>query len=215
MTLTRGFSGREKFLLLFFVLIVVGAAYYYLVDQPIRTRMETAQTRQEELNTELMISTAKVEKLKKMQAELEAAKASGKMASTYMPSYNNVKEEIRFLNDILDATKEYNLSIANVTRSGDQIRRGVALVFRTATYGDARGIIESICESANRVLVTNVHMESQMKDITIPPGMVIVEDRNGNPVERPMDNDITVTMNLVFYETMVEGTEDTGLPVSK
>lgn len=212
MKLSRGFSGKEKFLLLIFILIIIGAAYFYLVDQPVRNRIAAAQTRQEELQTELTISSAKVGKLKKMKEELEAAQTSGKMSSTYMPSYNNVKFEITFLNDILSATKEYTVSFANVTRDGDQIRRSVSLSFTTATYEDARAIIAAICESENRVLVMNTRMESKAKDLLLAPEEKVETKEDGTVITTNITNDITTNMTLVFYETMVEGVEDTGLP---
>lgn len=212
MKLTRGFSGKEKFLLLIFFLIIIAAAYFYLVDQPVRNRIAAAQIKQEELQTELTIASAKAGKLKAMQEELEAAQTSGKMSSTYMPSYNNVKFEITFLNDILQATKDYNVSFANVSRSGDQVRRNVSLSFTTATYEDARAIIAAICESENRVLITTTRMESKAKDLLLLPEVMYTVDDNGTVTTHNTTNDITTTMTLVFYETMVEGEADTGLP---
>lgn len=215
MKLSRGFSGKEKFLLAFFILIIIGAAYFYLVDQPVRNRIANAQSRQEELQTELTIASAKVGKLKKMKEELDAAQTSGKMSSTYMPSYNNVKEEISFLNDILAATREYTLSFSNVTRNGDQIRRSVSLSFVTSSYEDARAIIAAICESDNRVLIMNTRMESKFQDLFKETEVKTDVKADGTVVTTTIDNSITTNMTLVFYETMVEGEEDTGLPEEK
>lgn len=215
MKLSRGFSGKEKFLLAVFVLIIIGAAYFYLVDQPVRSRIANAQARQEELQTELTISSAKVDKLKKMKEELEQAQTSGKMSSTYMPSYNNVKYEITFLNDILSATKDYTVSFANVSRSGDQIRRSVALSYTTATYEDARAIIAAICESENRVLITNIRMDSKEKDLMLLPETKTTTTANGAVTTTTIENNISTSMTIIFYETMVEGEEDTGLPEEK
>lgn len=215
MKLSRGFSGKEKFLLAVFVLIIIGAAYFYLVDQPVRSRIANAQARQEELQTELTISSAKVGKLKKMKEELEQAQTSGKMSSTYMPSYNNVKHEITFLNDILSATKDYTVSFANVSRSGDQIRRSVALSYTTTTYEDARAIIAAICESENRVLITNIRMDSKEKDLMLLPETKTTTTANGAVTTTTIENNISTSMTIIFYETMVEGEEDTGLPEEK
>ena len=119
--LSRDFTLKEKLLILLLGLVLVGLAYYQIVDQPVRTAVATAQTEAESLRTELSTVEAKLERMRRMRAELEDVTAGG--TASEMGSYNNSKAEIASLNDILSEALQYSISFANVTRSGDQIRR--------------------------------------------------------------------------------------------
>lgn len=192
--LSRDFTLKEKILLLVLSLILVGLAYYQFVDQPVRTELEAARTEADSLTVELKAVEAKLERMRRMRSELEDVTAGG--TATEMGSYNNSKQEIASLNDILDQTLQYSITFANVTRSGDQIRRNFTLQFTTDTYEEMEKVISELSQNHHRCLIGDLRCTA-------------ARDQN------LMNGNITVNATATFFETMVGGTPDAGLPVSK
>lgn len=184
--MSRNFTRVEKILLLVLALILVGLIYYRFVDRNIRETIVSANAEASELQTELDIMEQKITVLQAEQSEMDSIESSGKM--TRMGSYNNSKEEIAFLNDVLADTLQYSVSFSDVTRSGDQIRRNFALQYRTASYDAAQVIMRELCEGEFRCLVGDVSCS--------------IAD----------DGTVTISQSATFYETMVGGTADSGLP---
>ncbi len=192
--LSREFTLKEKILLLVLSLILVGLAYYQFVDLPVRTELEAARSEADSLTIELKAVEAKLERMRRMRSELEDVTAGG--TATEMGSYNNSKQEIASLNDILDQTLQYSITFANVTRSGDQIRRNFTLQFTTDTYEEMEKVIRELSQNHHRCLIGDLRCTA-------------ARDQN------LMDGNITVNATATFFETMVGGTPDAGLPVSK
>lgn len=192
--LSRDFTLKEKLLLLLLSLVLVGLAYYQFVDQPVRTALEAARTEAESLTVELQTVEAKLERMRRMRSELEDVTAGG--TATEMGSYNNSKEEIASLNDILSEALQYNITFANVTRSGDQIRRNFTLQFTTDSYETMEHMVSQLSQNHHRCLIGELRCTAA---------------RN----ESVKDSNITVNATATFFETMVGGTPDAGLPESK
>ena len=125
-------------------------------------------------------------KLSTLQRTLDEMSAKGTLS--WMCSYNGSKAEVAFLNDVLKDTLTYSITFANVTRSGNQIRRSFQLNYTTGGFRPAREIIERLRSGENRCLVGDVQCVIGLVGTT------------------------TVTAQATFYETMVEGTPDAGLP---
>ena len=191
--LNREFTSREKLLILLLCLILVGLAYYQFVDQPVRTALNNAHAERDSLLTELTAVNAKLTVMRRMRDEMEDITAGGTISE--MKSYNNSKPEIALLNDILRGTPDYTISFADVTRDGDQIRRNFTLTFTADSYARIQQIIKQLSESPYRCLVG---------DLKIGVG------RNGTMKEGP----ISVNATATFFETMVGGVVDAGLPES-
>ena len=138
--LSRDFTTREKVLITILVAILIGLAYYWLVDTPVRSGIYDANSRKAALETELSAVTEKIEGLERMRAEMEALGPGGRAA--YMASYNNAKEELAALNDILAGTEEYVISFAELTREGNLVRRAFTIQFTTNGYETAKQIIK-------------------------------------------------------------------------
>ena len=192
--LSRDFTLKEKLLLLLLSLILVGLAYYQFVDQPVRTALASAQAEAESLNVELRTVQAKLQRMRRMRTELEDVTANGE--ATEMGSYNNSKEEIASLNDILSGALQYSITFANVTRDGDQIRRNFTLQFTTDGYETMEQIISALSQNHHRCLIGDLRCTAVKN-------------------ESVMEGNITANATATFFETMVGGTPDAGLPVSK
>ena len=192
--LSRSFSLKEKILLLLLSLILVALAYYQFVDQPVRSALAQAQAEADSLSMELTAVTAKLTTMRNMRAELDDVTAGGKASE--MGSYNNSKAEIAMLNDVLSDALQYSITFANVTRSGDQIRRNFTLQLTADSYESMEQIINSINESHYRCLIGDLHCSAAREKYVL-------------------DGNIAVNATATFYETMVGGTPDAGLPESR
>lgn len=192
--LSRDFTLKERLLLLFLGLILVALAYYQFVDKPARAALESARVESEQLTVELQGVQAKLDQMHRMRDELEDVTSGG--VASEMGSYNNSKEEIASLNEILKDTLQYSITFANVTRSGDQIRRNFSLQFTVDNYESMERLLAALAENHHRCLIGEVRCNST---------------RNSNI----MDGNITVNATATFFETMVGGTPDAGLPESR
>lgn len=192
--LSRDFTFREKLLILFLGLVLVALAYYQFVDKPVRAALESARVESEQLTVELQGVQAKLEQMHRMRSELEDVTAGG--TASEMGSYNNSKEEIASLNEILKDTLQYSITFANVTRSGDQIRRNFSLQFTVDSYESMERLLGALAENHHRCLIGEVRCNSS---------------RNSDI----MKGNITVNATATFFETMVGGTPDAGLPESR
>ena len=192
--MSREFTGREKLLILLLSLILVGLAYYQFVDRPVRTSLNNAHAERDSLATELATVQAKLKVMRRMREEMEDITAGGTVSE--MKSYNNSKPEIALLNDILRGTPEYTITFANVTLDKDQIRRNFTLKFTSDNYESAQRIIKQLSESPYRCLIGDLK-------ISVSRGKTLKE------------GPIKVNATATFFETMVGGTADAGLPQSK
>ena len=186
--LSRDFTTAEKILLAVLALILLGLVYYYFVDQNVRSSITSSEAEYEQLRTELDALQVNVARLQGIQNQMDALEDEGNLS--WMGSYNNSKEELRFLNDILANTLQYSVSFANVTRNGNQIRRSFTLQYTTNGYKAAQEIVSRLMNGRNRCLVSDLRC---------------VINTNGT---------VTMSQSATFYETMVGGTPDAGLPES-
>ena len=186
--MSRSFTTMEKIALVVLVLILLGLVYYQFVDRTVRESIASSDAEYDAVRIELDGMQKRIEHLQSVQESLDKLKEEGKLS--WMGSYNNSKQEVAFLNDILANTLEYSVSFANVTRTGDQIRRSFTLQYKTAGYEAAQNIMTRLLEGKNRRLVGDVRCA--------------------------IAKDGTVTMNqsATFYETMVDGVEDAALPAN-
>ena len=132
--------------------------------------------------------------MRKMRSEMEDITAGGTVSE--MGSYNNSKAEIAMLNDILAETQQYSITFADVTRSGDQIRRNFTLQFTVNSYSTMDSVISQLANCHYRCLLGDVRCTSSRSD----------DLREGA---------ISVSATATFFETMVGGTPDAGLPETK
>ena len=191
-TFSRDFSKKEIVLIVILSVIILALAYYFAVDQPCRSAINTAQSEQETYQIEYNALLLKISNLRKMQSEIDALN-SGELSK--MESYNNVANEIQFMNDALADCESYTISLSDVTKDGDQIRRNISIRFQVESYNEACEIITKFENCSYRCLIGDVRIST-------------VDSNNYNI----LSNAISVTFDITFFETMVGGTADAGLP---
>ena len=184
--MSRDFTRTEKVLIVVLILILLVLAYYQFVDKDVRQSIVNAESEAEMLQVELDAAEKRLVELRSTQAALDKLEAEGKLS--WMPSYNGSKAEVAFLNEILADTLQYSITFSGVTRNGAQIRRDFTLQYQTVDYAAAQEIMDRLCAGKNRCLVGDV------KSRIAPEGTV------------------TINASATFYETMVGGTPDAGLP---
>ena len=202
--LSRDFTRGEKALLLILALVLVCLAYYFIVDRPVRTSLESAKAEKEALVTELTALQARIARMEKMQAELDALQANPSVSR--MGSYNNSKAELDFLNELLDATDEYTVTFTGVTRDGDQVRRNFNLKYTVQDFATAERLLRKIYGCDMRCLIGDINYARTRTYYNTTDRLRYARDY----YER-----VTVTATATFYETMVGGTVDAGLPASE
>ncbi len=184
--MSRDFTRNEKILIVILVLILLGLAYYQFVDKTVRGSIVNAQSEANMLETELASAQARLAAAQQVKNSMDELEASGQ--KSWMGSYNNSKAEVAFLNTILADTLQYSVTFSDVTRTGDQIRRSFTLEYRTASYASAHEIMARLCQSHDRCIVSDASCS--------------------------LENDgvVVVRQAATFYETMVGGIPDAGLP---
>ena len=198
--MSRDFTKREKVLIAVLIIILAALCYYWFVDIPVRDGIAQAKSKKESLQLELNAVNQKIADLEQMESELEELGNSG--LGGYMGSYNNSKEELAELNDVLSETDEYAITFAELTREGDLVRRGFSIQFTTNGYDNAKKIIIALENSKNRCRIGDLACEPD----TNVEGDVDLKNWKGK---------ILVSATATFYETMVGGVEDEGLPVDE
>lgn len=190
--LSRDFTTKEKVLLLILAIIIISLAYYLLVYQPVSDGIEKAELTKQGQAVELEAVNMRIAKLEKMKNEIDDVTENGTLKS--MPSYNNSKNVNKLFNDIL-GDLEFTLSFNDVTKAGDQIRRFVTMQFITKDQKTIKSVLTALSECEYRCLINDVKCSFKL---------------NKND-----EADYTVRASLTFFETMVGGTPDAGLPAEE
>ena len=188
--LNHDFTAMEKFLLVVLGLILFGAAYILFVHTPLTQAMSQAESRRMELQMELETMRTRLSRMEQMRRELERIETSGTPVSQ-MPAYNSSSEEIALLNGLFSATDRYSVQFAGVTRNGDLIRRGFSLQFATESFTRAREIITQLTGSPYRCLLNRLNYS--------------INTGAGS------EGRVIVSVEGIFYETLVDGTPDIAL----
>ena len=202
--LSRDFTRGEKALLLLLALVLLGLTYYLVVDRPVRAALESARAEKEAIRTELTTLQGRIARMEKMEQELKAIRANPGVSR--MGSYNNSKAELDFLNELLDETDEYTVTFTGVTRDGDQVRRNFRLNFAVQDFTTAERLLKKVygCE-----------MRCLLNDLNYSRTRTYYNTTDRLRYARDYYDRVTVTATATFYETMVGGTADAGLPASE
>ncbi|MBO5574435.1 MAG: type II secretion system protein M [Clostridium sp.] len=187
---SRDFTRTEKILLAVLFILLFGYAYYLLVDAPVRKGIASAQAEAQAVEAEMSAVSAKARYLEQLQQELNEVKTRDSLSR--MESYNNSNAEVAFLHDVLgSSTLDYTIEFSDITRYKDQIRRNFSVQFRTRDYNGMRAIIEKLCASRYRCLVNEIRCQMTNTE---------------------KESYVTANVTATFFETMVGGKPDAGLP---
>ena len=195
--LSRDFTLKEKILIGILLLIILGFIYYQFVDQPIRSSIEKAKAETSENELEFEAVSLKIAQLEKMKNEIDKIQAEGTIAP--MPSYNNSKAVNNILNDVL-GTYGYSITFSNLTRDGDLVRRELTLEFSPPDFSAMATVLAALEKCEYRCLIDGIDFTRTR---------YLLSDRSGYDVK------YQAKATATFYETMVGGKTDSGLPEEK
>ena len=187
--LNRDFTKVEKALILVLSMLLLALTYFRFVYEPIEETIQRAEIERDELSTELTTLQATLTRMQQMHSEMDTVDVH----KDRMASYNNFEGEVELLNDILTQARQYSINFERLTRKGDQIRRSFTLQFTTYSFEDAKDILRNLTSGEYRCLLDDMRFST-------------VEDKKTGHLL------YSVIVTATFYETMVGGTPDAGLP---
>lgn len=153
--MNRELTKREKVLLLVLIVLVVALGYFKLILEPINDQVTSYRSAMEVEQSALDIDLIRAAQMDKMQQTVEELKASGTLHS--IPRYDNSGSLMIELHKIMEKTLDYSLDCSQGTAQESYIMlRPIVMTYRTATYAQARQIIDELCESENISQISNV-----------------------------------------------------------
>ncbi|MDD2218376.1 MAG: hypothetical protein PHX63_08120 [Eubacteriales bacterium] len=185
----RNFSLREKILFTILAVLLIAVMYYQFVLGNVDKASQKYDL--DALNEELQTEQIKAASITSMQKEIEAGKAG---AVTYIASYDNLRNEMKALNDILAASSSYSLNFSNPVKEDNIVRRDIKIDFTARNYAGAKNILKALYDCEYRCLIRDINMSNG-------PG------NTGGISSGVVDVNLTVT----FFETMHNADSYEGL----
>ncbi len=147
---------REKVLMGILVILMLVCAYYYAFYLPSMDRIAALQIESTSLKEQIAIVDAEVSKMEKMKAELDEIMANGTGEVKELPAYDNGKNVMDSLSDILKSAGYYSVNFSSVEIEDNTVRRNINLTYNAKNYDTAKKIFTQIYESDYRCLIKDV-----------------------------------------------------------
>ena len=191
----KSFTKREKILLGVLGAICLVAVYFYAFFLPVQSETQELITQRESLESEILVQTAKAQKMASMEKELEKLEDEG---AAKTPSYDNLKALTAFLNTVTADVTGYNMSFKTEQSEEDAsiVRRVATIQFTASSYAKAKKVLDELCESPYRCLMCDVCVtQSSSKDDTATSKGI----NNGS---------VQVGLTVTFYERIGAASEE-------
>ena len=175
----RELTAREKTLLLVLAVLVIVLGYYKLIYEPITNQISVCRDNTQQEQLELDDALIRAAQMKKMEDALpELRQKSGGKA---IPQYDNSEMLMLELRRTLAGTQDYSLDFSpGTTTQGYLVLRPISLAFQTATYAQAREIIDALSDSAYMNRISDLSIQT---------------DRNNNGL-------IQTSLVITYFEIM-------------
>ena len=164
-------------------------AYYVFVYRGVEAEILRQRAALADTLLALQSAEAKAAEVRRMEAELREAESS---EIARMESYDAGEAELAFLNRILDDAIEYTVTFHQLSRDGDQVRRGFSLDFTADSFLTAMRVIQRLEGSRYRCILGDVSYAARTEG----------ENRR-----------IHVSTEATFFETMKGASEDAVFPM--
>lgn len=150
----RTMSRREKLLLTILVVLLIGLCYYSFYLSPLNSKIDnyksmTNSALDEEIALEPMMTS-----YNKMKNELTELRNSSD--SKPIPNFDNSKNVMDELHNIMSEATSYSLSFSGTTEENSIVSRPVGISFVAASYDNARDIIDKLYESDYSNQISNI-----------------------------------------------------------
>lgn len=187
MKLNRKLSTKEVVLFLVLVFAFLALLYYEVVYIPLNEQIASYDTT--DIESQMELEEARAQKIRAMNEEMAANKAE---SVGVVATYNNIKNEMKALNEIVGKASTYNFSFQDPLGSGSTVRRNIDISFTADNYADAETIIRELYSCEYRLLI---------QDMTISP----------STYDDLETGDVAVNMTVTFFETTDGATTTEGI----
>ena len=199
--LTYTFSMREKVLLAILGFVGVGILWYFFVYSNIHGQIATIDSEMAAAQEQLVATQSQTASYANMEKMVEEYKTKG-TATLTMPNYDNTQALMAFLNGALGGTKGYDISFDDpaLDDSDGYVHRSGTISFNSASYSDARSVIDAIARGPYPCRVDGVGVVDDSSKAS---------SKTGNTTN---DAPVVVNLQLTYFEKptgdMVPKTED-------
>ena len=177
MKLNRKLSTKEVLIFLILVFVFLALVYYEVAYIPLNDELASYDTT--DIESQMELEQARAQRIKMMNQEMEANKEE---SVGVVATYDNIKNEMNALNEIVGKASTYNFSFDDPVGSGSTVRRNITISFTADNYADAETIIRELYSCEYRLLI---------QDMTISPYTYDVLETG----------DVSVNMTVTFFET--------------
>lgn len=185
--LNHKFSLRESLLVIVAAIVGLGIFYYQFVYKEYQNALKQYDNTIAEEQTTILL--AKANKMQAMQNYIEqhADEPTGEVAS-----YNNLANEIDALATIInDKSSNVSINWSEPYLTDTIVRRNADITLHVSSYNEAENIIQDIANLQYKCVISSLSISGT------------------NTTNIDETNDVTVSMEVTFFET-IEGAENTN-----
>lgn len=185
--LNHKFSLRESLLVIVAAIVGLGIFYYQFVYKEYQNALKQYDNTIAEEQTTILL--AKANKMQAMQNYIEqhADESTGEVAS-----YNNLANEIDALATIInDKSSNVSINWSEPYLTDTIVRRNADITLHVSSYNEAENIIQDIANLQYKCVISSLSISGT------------------NTTNIDETNDVTVSMEVTFFET-IEGAENTN-----
>lgn len=187
MMLKHKFSLRESLLVIIAAVVGLGIFYYQFVYKEYQNALRQYDNTTVEEQTTILL--AKANKMQAMQNYIEqhVDESTGEVST-----YNNLANEIDALASILnDKSSNVSINWAEPYLTDMIVRRNADITLHVSSYNEAENIIQNIANLQYKCVISSLSISGT------------------NTTNIDETNDVTVSMEVTFFET-IEGSENTN-----
>ncbi len=187
MMLKHKFSLRESLLVIIAAVVGLGIFYYQFVYKEYQNALRQYDNTTVEEQTTILL--AKANKMQAMQNYIEqhVDESTGEVST-----YNNLANEIDALASILnDKSSNVSINWAEPYLTDTIVRRNADITLHVSSYNEAENIIQNIANLQYKCVISSLSISGT------------------NTTNIDETNDVTVSMEVTFFET-IEGSENTN-----
>ncbi len=180
-------SMKEKVLMVILGLVVVAAIWYLMYYTPTKDEIADLQVQQQTIAEEDQTVKDQIAVFKKWQEQLGLDLDSDSDDFTKIADYNNLVQMTDELNQIFVPADSYNLNFETPARGEKYYRRNIKVNYSTATYEQARGILEQLDAMEHGCYISDVGFTVNEAKSSVSLTMSIFEYFYEEPKETPED----------------------------
>ena len=171
----KKFSSREKFLLVILLILSAYMVYQYTFYIPTKEQIDYYNGEVAAVEDEIIKAEAKIIKLARMQKELQEIKEGDTSDLKVLPQYDNSRNVMNSLSNILSTAEQYDVSFSSVTEKDGIVRRDITLNYICNSYDTAKAILLKIDGGDYRCLLKDIYITQNAESWSVNVGVTYFE----------------------------------------